>query len=95
MTRILFAWELGANLGHLTRDLPLARACRDAGLEVIFAVPNLRAAADSPVTAAAAGVPERVAPLRQRADAGEQKAKLNREFGASRVTLHQYLRTDQ
>lgn len=46
MTRILFAWELGANLGHLTRDLPLARACRDAGLEVIFAVPNLRAAAD-------------------------------------------------
>lgn len=41
---ILFAWEMGANLGHLTRDLPLARACREAGHEVIFAVANLRIA---------------------------------------------------
>lgn len=39
--------------------------------------------------------PERVAELRQRADAGEQKAKLAREFGISRETLYQYLRTDQ
>lgn len=39
--------------------------------------------------------PERVAELRQRADAGEQKAKLAREFGVSRETLYQYLRTDQ
>lgn len=36
--------------------------------------------------------PERVAALRQRADAGEQKAKLAREFGVSRETLYQYLR---
>ncbi len=36
--------------------------------------------------------PERVAELRQRADAGEQKAKLAREFGVSRETLYQYLR---
>jgi len=32
--------------------------------------------------------------LRQRAAAGEQKAKLAREFGISRETLYQYLRTD-
>ena len=38
--------------------------------------------------------PERVAELRQRAAAGEQKAKLAREFGISRETLYQYLRTD-
>lgn len=37
---------------------------------------------------------ERVAELRQRAAAGEQKTKLAREFGISRETLYQYLRTD-
>lgn len=45
MRRILFAWELGANLGHLARDLPLARRCRREGFDVVFAVPDLRAAA--------------------------------------------------
>lgn len=45
MSHILFAWELGANWGHLTRDLPLARACRDAGHRVVMAVPHLRVAA--------------------------------------------------
>ena len=45
MTRILIAWEFGRHLGHLARDLPLARACRDAGHEVVWAVPNLRGAA--------------------------------------------------
>lgn len=38
--------------------------------------------------------PEQVAELRQRAAAGEQKTKLAREFGISRETLYQYLRTD-
>lgn len=38
--------------------------------------------------------PERMAELRMRAAAGEQKAKLAREFGISRETLYQYLRTD-
>ncbi len=42
--RILFAWELGSNLGHLSRDLPLARACLDHGHEVVWAVPDLRGA---------------------------------------------------
>lgn len=43
--RILFAWEMGAHLGHLARDLPLARDCRAAGCEVLFAAHDLRAAA--------------------------------------------------
>ena len=37
--------------------------------------------------------PERGAELRRRAVAGEQKAMLAREFGISRETLYQYLRT--
>lgn len=37
---------------------------------------------------------EQVAELRQRAGAGEQKSKLAREFGISRETLYQYLRTN-
>lgn len=39
--------------------------------------------------------PERVAELRQRAAAGDQKASLAREFGISRETLYQYLRTTE
>lgn len=45
MSRILIAWEFGRNFGHLARGLPLARAWRDAGHEVAWAVPNLREAA--------------------------------------------------
>jgi UDP:flavonoid glycosyltransferase YjiC (YdhE family) len=45
VARILIGWEFGRNLGHIARDLPLARACRDAGHEVVWAVPDLRAAA--------------------------------------------------
>ena len=37
---------------------------------------------------------DQVAELRRRAGGGEQKAKLAREFGISRETLYQYLRTD-
>ena len=37
--------------------------------------------------------PEQVTDLRRRAAAGEQKATLAREFGISRETLYQYLRT--
>lgn len=44
MKRVLFAWELGANLGHLTRDLPFARACMEAGHAVFAAVADLRGA---------------------------------------------------
>ena len=38
--------------------------------------------------------PERVAELQRRAAAGEKKTQLAREFGISRETLYQYLRTD-
>jgi len=39
-------------------------------------------------------LPDRVAELRHRAGAGEKKTELAREFGISRETLYQYLRTD-
>ena len=38
--------------------------------------------------------PEKAGELRRRAGAGEQKTGLAREFGISRETLYQYLRTD-
>ncbi len=37
--------------------------------------------------------PEKIAELRKRTEGGERKAKLAREFGISRETLYQYLRT--
>lgn len=46
MSRILFAWELGANLGHLSRDVPVAEKLREAGHEVVFAVRDTRIAAE-------------------------------------------------
>ena len=39
--RVLFAMELGANFGHLSRCLALARRCRDEGLQVLLASPDL------------------------------------------------------
>lgn len=41
MSRILFTWELGANYGHLTRLIPLAKEQLLQGREVLFAVNNL------------------------------------------------------
>lgn len=46
MSRILFAWELGANLGHLSRDVPVAQKLREAGHQVCFAVRDTRVAAE-------------------------------------------------
>jgi UDP:flavonoid glycosyltransferase YjiC (YdhE family) len=43
--RILFAWELGGGLGHLTRIAPLARALRTCGAEVDVAASDLARAA--------------------------------------------------
>jgi UDP:flavonoid glycosyltransferase YjiC (YdhE family) len=40
MSRILFTWELGANLGHLGRYLPIARQLGLRGHEVLFAIRN-------------------------------------------------------
>lgn len=44
MSRILFAWELGANLGHLARDLPVAEELRKQGHDVLFVAKDLRVA---------------------------------------------------
>lgn len=44
MSRVLFAWELGDNFGHVTRDLPIALALREIGHEVMFCVKDVAAA---------------------------------------------------
>ena len=46
MSRILMAWELGANFGHVARLAPIAEQLRAAGHEVVFAVRDLKAAAE-------------------------------------------------
>lgn len=46
MSRILFAWELGGNLGHLSRDVPVAEKLRKAGHDVAFAVRDAQVAAE-------------------------------------------------
>jgi UDP:flavonoid glycosyltransferase YjiC (YdhE family) len=45
MKRILVAWELGGNWGHLARDVPIALALRDRGYDVHFAVRDPQTAA--------------------------------------------------
>ncbi|TAZ45257.1 UDP-glucuronosyltransferase [Rhizobium leguminosarum] len=44
MSNILFAWELGSNLGHIARDLPVGLALRARGHQVYFASRNLQQA---------------------------------------------------
>ena len=38
MSKLLYAWEFGAGLGHIGAFLPLARALRERGHEVLWAV---------------------------------------------------------
>lgn len=45
MSRVLFAWELGGNYGHLTRQLPIAERLRKQGHAVFFAVRDTKVAA--------------------------------------------------
>jgi hypothetical protein len=47
MSRYLFAWELGGNLGHLTRLVPVARLLVKQGHEVLFASRELVEAGDT------------------------------------------------
>jgi UDP:flavonoid glycosyltransferase YjiC (YdhE family) len=44
LKRALIAWELGANWGHMARDLPVALALRQRGYEVLFAVRDVQIA---------------------------------------------------
>ena len=41
MCRVVFAWEPGANYGHLARDLLIAEGLRDRGCSVLFVVRDL------------------------------------------------------
>jgi UDP:flavonoid glycosyltransferase YjiC (YdhE family) len=45
MSRILLTWELGLNLGHLTRLLPVAQRLKDAGHVVLLATRDIQGAA--------------------------------------------------
>ena len=47
MSRYLFAWELGGNLGHLTRLVPVSRLLVKQGHEVLFASRELVEAGDT------------------------------------------------
>jgi UDP:flavonoid glycosyltransferase YjiC (YdhE family) len=42
MSRILLAWELGANYGHLARLLPVAQRLRERGHLILFVIRELR-----------------------------------------------------
>jgi hypothetical protein len=41
MSRILYVWELGADFGHISAFLPVARRLRERGHEVVLAVKDL------------------------------------------------------
>lgn len=53
MSRILFAWQLGSNYGHLTTDLPIALCLRECGHEVSFMVPRAHQAMAAEILAPA------------------------------------------
>lgn len=69
MHRIVFAWELGANFGHLARGLPIALRVRARGYETLFAVRDVEVAhsmlSPSAVPFVAAPRPLRAIPLRR------------------------------
>lgn len=44
MSRIILAWELGANYGHLSQLLCVAQQLRNRGHQVLFAIKNTVAA---------------------------------------------------
>lgn len=54
VSRIVFCWELGSNLGHLSRLLPLALALRKRGHEVLVAARDIALATE---VLASSGVP--------------------------------------
>ncbi len=54
MSRILFTWELGLNLGHLARLLPVAQRLKADGHALLVATRDIKAAA---TVLAPAGIP--------------------------------------
>ncbi len=72
MSRVLLAWEMGSNLGHLSRLLPVSRALEARGHEVLVAVRDVTLAA---TTLTPAGISFVQAPvLAATGAAGEQPA---------------------
>ena len=69
MSRILFAWELGANLGHLARDIPVAERLRAQGHDVLFVVKDVAMAERLLPLRGFSFVQAPVAPLPQRMEA--------------------------
>src|ERR1700752_5145812 len=65
--RVLLAWELGGNWGHLATLLPIATALRARGHEAVFAVRSLDADLGALVDESFACLPYPMAltPLRQ------------------------------
>lgn len=63
MSRVLIAWELGGNYGHVARCLPIAEALRQRGHAVMLAVQDLRTAAE---TLSASGLTYCQAPMPSR-----------------------------
>lgn len=45
MSRVLLTWELGLNLGHLTRLLPIAQRLKEQGCAVLIAARDIQSAA--------------------------------------------------
>ena len=60
MSRIEFAWELGAGTGHVATLLPIARRVQEAGHSPRFLLRDVRAGAD---LAEAQGIPREGAPV--------------------------------
>ncbi|MFZ2269844.1 MAG: nucleotide disphospho-sugar-binding domain-containing protein [Azonexus sp.] len=60
MSRVLIAWELGTNYGHLARCLAIAHVLRERGHVVMFAVRDTRGAAE---ILSSAGFPYLQAPM--------------------------------
>ena len=89
MSRILFAWELGANYGHLTRMAPIAEKLRGAGHQVFFAVRDMRSAAEilGPKGFAFTQAPIPSGRPRPKSGPGNHAEMLALEGYADRVTL--------
>ena len=91
--RVLLAWELGANWGHLATLLPIARALRAKGHEPIFAVRSLDAdlGALAEESFACVPYPMALAPLQERqgqAVLSHAEAMLRCGFGQVDILSH-------
>lgn len=94
MSRILIAWELGANFGHLSRDVPVAEKLREAGHDVVFAVRDTGVAAEilTPRQFDFIQSPVFIRHTRLNEPPANYAEVLEAEGWCNRVTLHGHLR---